>query len=53
MAELKKFFERGSSRPVTSAELIAFKRACTAEEYDAYVAAARRENELADAGGGA
>lgn len=47
MAELKKFFERGS-RPVTSAELIAFKRACTEQEYEAYVAAAKRENQLAE-----
>lgn len=43
MADLKRFFEHGSNRPVTSAELIEFKRACTTEEYDAYVSAAKEE----------
>lgn len=46
MADLKRFFERDSTRnPLTSSELIAFKRACADEaEYDAYVNAAKVEN---------
>jgi hypothetical protein len=45
MADLKHFFERGSCRgPIASSELIAFKRACTDEEYNAYVEAAKAEN---------
>jgi hypothetical protein len=38
MIWIKKFFEHNSTRgTISSAELIAFKRACTAEEWDAYV----------------
>ena len=45
MAELKRFFERDSVRgAISSSELIAFKRACTEEEYNAYVVAAQAAN---------
>ena len=40
MASLKRFFEANSGRACGAAELVAFKRACTEEEYTAYVAAA-------------
>jgi hypothetical protein len=46
MAELKRFFEGGGGRKVSSSELIEFKRSCKNEaEYDAYVAEAKAENE--------
>ena len=44
MSDLKKFFESNGGRPCTSAELVEFKRSCTPDEYDAYVAAAKAEN---------
>ena len=40
MASLKRFFEANGGRACSAAELVAFKRACTPEEYDAYVKAA-------------
>jgi len=41
MVHVKKFFEYQSCRGViTSAELLAFKRACTDEEWQYYVTAA-------------
>jgi len=45
MADLKRFFESHGGRTVSSAELIAFKRACTDDEYNEYVAEAKRQNE--------
>jgi hypothetical protein len=44
MADLKRFFERDSVRPCSSRELLEFKHACTPEEYDAYVAEAKKQN---------
>ena len=45
MMEIKRFFEYQSVRgPISSGELLAFKHACSADEYDAYVAACRAEN---------
>lgn len=45
MSDIKKLFEFGSCRgAITSAELITFKRACSIEEWDSLVAAAKAEN---------
>ncbi len=41
MVWVKKFFEHNSVRgAITSAELIAFKRACTEQEWEYYTSAA-------------
>ena len=38
MMSIKKFFEKDSVRgPISSAELIAFKHACTPEEWEMFV----------------
>lgn len=43
MASLKRYFESKGGRPCNASELVEFKRACTPEEYDAYVKAADAE----------
>ena len=44
MADLKRFFESNGGRAVSSRELVEFKNACSPDEYDAYVLAAKEEN---------
>jgi len=42
MADIKRFFELNSVRgTITSAELIAFKRSCSEEEWESFVTAAK------------